>query len=287
MKLHRTYPIWLHLLHILYHGIFTLFQIIGFITSFNSPAKFENQGPGWHFRYVTTWILVTLALYMLAAFIFDIILILKGINNSLVKQLKIHLDRFFCLMFSICVGLGFFFHLLFFISCKNNHHCPEYTEPLWFLHLMLFWYGLAEYFFVPHNTKRDIKTTPILVFIFCFTYFINYWLFVLQTHGHHPYGNPWPAWQWVIYFCFPLTMLVLRLLSIIRDRLFYKRGLRSHCIYPPKELSMNPWLGWHPNYSQTNECEIQPINMKAICAMTFILSSIMLIWNIVYLITSL
>lgn len=88
--------------------------------------------------------------------------------------------------------MGFFFHLLFFISCKNNKHCPNYTESLWFMHLMPFWYGLIEHFFVPHNTKRDIKTTPILVFIFCFIYFINYWLFVAQTHGHHPYGDPWP-----------------------------------------------------------------------------------------------
>jgi hypothetical protein len=95
----------------------------------------------------------------------------------------------------MCVGMGFFFHLLFFINCKTNHHCPNYTDTLWFIHLMAFWYGVIEFLFVPHPTKRDIKTTLILVFIFCLIYCINYWLFVLQMHGQHPYGKPWPVWQ--------------------------------------------------------------------------------------------
>lgn len=125
-------------------------------------------------------------------------------------------------MFCTSIGMGFFFHLLFFINCHNNNSCPRYTDSLWFIHLMPFWYGFIEYILVPHNTKRDIKTIPFLVFILCFIYMINYWLFVAQTHGHHPYGNPWPIWQWLIYFCFPLAMFVLRLLDLLRDRLYYK-----------------------------------------------------------------
>lgn len=290
MRLHRTYPIWLHLLHIIYHGSILSFQVAGFTTSFRSPNNnlyiAETTGPGWRFRYVTTWILGTLSLYFLTAFLFDIILILRGIDDFIIKKLKIHLDRFFCLMFSTSVGMGFFFHLLFFINCKNNNQCPKYTDSLWFIHLMPFWYGFAEYFFAPHNTKRDIKMTPILVFIFCFIYFINYWLFVTQTHGHHPYGDPWPTWQWFVYFCFPLAMFVLRLLGFVRDRLYYKRRLRSHCIHPPTEWHTNPWIGWHANYPQTYGCDIQPIDWKAIGAMTGILLTVVAIWNITYLITS-
>lgn len=286
VRLHRTYPIWLHLLHLIYHGSILTFQIVGFATSFKSSNASEEIGPGWRFRYVTTWILSVLILYMLAAFLFDILLILRGINDFIIKQLKIHLDRFFCLMFSTSIGMGFFFHLLFFINCKNNNHCPKYTDSLWFIHLMPFWYGFAEHFFAPHNTKRDIKTTPILVFIFCLIYFINYWLFVAQTHGHHPYGDPWPAWQWCIYFCFPIAMFVLRLLGFVRDRLFYKRRLRSHCIHPPMEFYANPWVGWHVNYSQINESDMQPIDWKAIGAMIIILLTVVGIWNISYVATS-
>jgi len=262
-------------------------QLVGFFSSFQSPLNnsyiSESLGPGWRFRYMTTWILATLTLYMLAAFLFDIILILRGINDSIVKQLKIHLDRFFCLMFSTSVGMGFLFHLLFFISCKNDNHCPKYTDSLWFIHLMPFWYGFAEHFLVPHNTKRDIKTTPVIVFIFCFMYFINYWLFVAQTHGHHPYGDPWPIWEWFALFCCPLAMLVLRLLGFIRDRLFYKRRMRSPCIYPPLEFYANPWIGWHVNYSQMIQCEMQPVDWKAIGAMIAILLTVVAIWNISYL----
>jgi len=287
VRLHRTYPIWLHLVHIIYHGGLLLYQLVGFFTSLQSPKNdihvSDDTGPGWRFKYVTTWILGSLVLYILTAFIFDILLIARGIDDFIVKKLKIHLDRFFCLMFSTCVGMGFFFHLLFFIDCKNNNHCPKYTDSLWFIHLMAFWYGLIEYFFVPHNTKRDIKTTPILVFSFCFIYFINYWLFVAQTHGQHPYGDPWPVWKWLIYFCFPVTMLVLRILDALRDRLFYKRGLRSLCIHPPQEFHANPWIGWHANYYQINECEIQPIDWKAIAAMIGILMFVVAIWNLSYL----
>ncbi|UJR20218.1 hypothetical protein I4U23_023349 [Adineta vaga] len=288
-RLHRTYPIWLHLLHVIYHGGMFLYQLVGFITSFQSSKNTihieEVKGPGWRFRYVTTWILGTLSLYMFAAFLYDIILIFRGINDIIVEQLKIHLDRFYGLMFSTSVGMGFFFHLLFFFNCINSHHCPKYTDSLLFIHVMPFWYGLAEYLFVPHNTKRDIKTTPILVFIFCFIYFINYWLFVAQTHGHHPYGDPWPIWQWFVYFCFPLTMFVLRLLAIIRDRLFYKRRLRSPCIHPQDEFHMNPWIGWHLNYARLDQSEIQPINWKAIGVITGILLAMVFIWNIVYLVS--
>jgi hypothetical protein len=287
VKLHRTYPIWLHVLHIIYHGSILSYQIAGFASSFQSPNNniyiSETTGPGWRFQFVTTWILAILVLYMLAAFLFDIILISRGINDFIVKHLKIHLDRFYCLMFSTSVGMGFFFHLLFFISCKNSNHCPNYTDSLWFMHLMPFWYGFAEFFFVPHNTKRDIKTTPILVFILCFIYFINYWLFVAQTHGHHPYGDPWPVWQWLIYFCFPLTMFVLRILDFVRDRLFYKRRLRSLCIHPPQEFYANPWIGWHANYYELTEYQMQPIDWKAIGAMIVILLTVVAIWNISYL----
>src|ERR1700712_1666222 len=111
MKFHRTYPIWLHLLHLIYHGSMSSFQLVGFITSFQSPDVPEGIGPGWRFRYVTTWILTLLALYMFAAFLFDILLILRGINDVIIQRLKIHLDRFFCLMFSTSVGMGFFFHI--------------------------------------------------------------------------------------------------------------------------------------------------------------------------------
>jgi hypothetical protein len=290
MRLHRTYPIWLHLLHVIYHGGMLSSQLAGFGSTFHSPNNnvyvSEIAGPGWRFRYVTTWILSLLVVYMLAAFLFDVLLLLRGVNDIIVKQLKIYFDRFFCLFFSTNVGLGFFFHLLFFINCKNNNHCPKYTDSLWFIHLMPFWYAFAEYLFVPHNTRRDIKTTPIFVFIFCLMYCINYWLFVAQTHGHHPYGDPWPVWQWLIYFCFPLAMLVLRLLGFVRDRLFYKRRLRSPCIHPPLEFYANPWIGWHANYTLMNECEMQPIDLKAIGVMIGILSSVVAIWNISYLATS-
>ena len=290
MRFHRTYPLWLHILHLIYHGSISLYQLVGFISSFGSSNNnlyiSESPGPGWRFRYVTTWILYLFAFYIAAAFLFDIILILRGIDDIIIQRIKIHLDRWFCLMFSTCVGLGFFFHILFFIACKNENHCPKYTDTLWYIHLMPFWYGFAEYLFVPHNTKRDIKTTPILVFIFCFIYFINYWLFVAQTHGHHPYGDPWSVGRWIIYFCFPFTMLVLRLLDLVRERLYYKRGLRAPCIYPPQELHTNPWIGWHVNYAQLNESNIKPIDWKAIILMSVILCTLVTIWNISYLITS-
>ena len=289
VRLHRTYPIWLHLLHIIYHGGLLLFQLIGFFSSLqssnNNDDSSDNAGPGWRFQYVTTWILAILVLYILAAFLFDILLIARGMDDFIVKKLRIHHDRFFGLMFSTSVGLGFFFHLLFFIDCKKNNHCPNYTDSLWFIHLMPFWYAFAEFLFVPHNTRRDIKTTPILVFILCLIYCINYWLFVAQMHGQHPYGNPWPVWQWIIYFCFPLTMLVLRILDIVRNRLFYKRGLRSPCIHPSRLFDANPWIGWHADYEQTHDCERQPIDWKAIGAMAVILSVLIAIWNISYKIT--
>jgi hypothetical protein len=290
VRLHRTYPLWLHLLHMIYHGGMSAFQIGGFVSSLlpstHNLSTAEGVGPGWRFRYVTTWILSVLVLYMMAAFVFDILLVLRGVNDSIIKQLRIHLDRFFCLMFSTSVGIGFFFHLLFFSSCVKNHHCPKYTDSLWFIHLMPFWYGLVEHRLVPHSTRRDIKTTPVLVFVFCLMYFINYWLFVAQTHGAHPYGNPWPAWQWCVYFCFPLTMVVLRLLSIVRDRLFYKRQWRSLCVHPQHDFRVNPWTGWHPDYTHLDLCESQPFNWKAIGAMVAILSIGIFVWNILYLITS-
>lgn len=290
MKLHRTYPIWLHLLHIVYHGVMSTSQLVGFVSSFHPPGVDlfipEHIGPGWRFRYVTTWILATLALFMFAAFLFDIVLILRGINDLTVRQLKKHLDRFFCLMFSTCVGMGFFFHLLFFINCTKNGHCPNYSDSLWFIHLMPFWYGLAEYFCVPHNTKRDIKTTSGFVLIFCLIYFINYWLFVAQTHGQHPYGDPWPVWQWLAYFCIPLTMIALRMLGFVRDRLFYKRRLRSHCIYPPTEFHQNPWIGWHVDYCQVDEIGIQPVDWKMLGVMTATLLIVVTIWNITYAATT-
>ncbi|CAF1285836.1 unnamed protein product [Adineta ricciae] len=290
IKLHRTYPVWLHLLHLTYHTGLFLYQAVGFTTSFqsstNSISTDEVNGPGWRFRYVTTWILSVLSIYIIAALLYDILLILRGLNDTIIKQFRIHLDRFYCLMFSTSVGMGFFFHLFFFFNCINNHHCPKYTDSLLFIHLMPFWYGLAEFLFVPHDTKRDIKTTPILVFIFCFIYFINYWLFVAQTHGHHPYGDPWPIWQWFVYFCFPLGMLALRLMAIIRRRLFYKRGLRSPCIYPQNELYANPWIGWHFDYSRLDQSEMQPIDWKAIGAMNGILLTLISIWNLVYLVSS-
>lgn len=156
-KIHRTYPVWLHLLHITYHAAIVIDQCVGFISSFQSSdvnkITSDSPGPGWRFRYVTTWILTTLALYMLAALLFDIILILRGLHDSIVKQFKIHIDRSFCVMFSMCAGMGFFFHLLFFIQCAKNAGCPKYTDTLWFIHLMPFWYALGEHFFVPHNTK--------------------------------------------------------------------------------------------------------------------------------------
>lgn len=290
MKLHRTYPVWLHSLHLFYHGGMVVSQLIGFFSSFHTSddgnRTSEISGPGWRFRYVTTWILAILASYMIAALLFDLILLLKGVNDGIVQQLKIHLDRYFCVMFCTCVGMGFFFHLLFFINCHNNNSCPRYTDSLWFIHLMPFWYGFIEYLFVPHNSKRDFKTTPFLVFILCLIYMINYWLFVAQTHGHHPYGDPWPIWQWFIYFCFPLAIFVLRLLDKLRDRLHYKRGLRSPCIHPPRLFSDNPWIGWHADYSQINQYEMQPINWKAMIIMSTTLLAVVAIWNISYLITS-
>jgi hypothetical protein len=78
-------------------------------------------------------------------------------------------------------------------------------------------------------------------------------------------------------------MLVLRILDALRDRLFYKRGLRSLCIHPPQEFHANPWIGWHANYYQINECEIQPIDWKAIAVMIGILMFVVAIWNLSYL----
>lgn len=99
VKLHRTYPVWLHLLHLLYHGGMVVSQLIGFVSSFHTPDDdnhtSEFSGPGWRFRYVTTWILSILVSYMAAALLFDLILLWKGVNDVIVKRLKIHLDRFF------------------------------------------------------------------------------------------------------------------------------------------------------------------------------------------------
>ena len=98
--MHRTYPIWLHLLHVLYHGVISVSQLVGFFSSFHPPIADlfvpEHTGPGWGFRYVTTLILVNLALLMLSAFLFDIFLLLRGINNLTFRHLKIHFDRIFC-----------------------------------------------------------------------------------------------------------------------------------------------------------------------------------------------
>ncbi len=74
MKLHRTYPIWLHMFHLIYHGSILSYESIIFNSSFDSDdgnnSSSEPIGPGWHFRYTTAWILSTLILYMLSAFLF-------------------------------------------------------------------------------------------------------------------------------------------------------------------------------------------------------------------------
>ncbi|CAF1443632.1 unnamed protein product [Rotaria sp. Silwood1] len=151
---------------------------------------------------------------------------------------------------------------------------------------MPLWYSLAEHFFVLHNTKRDIKTTPLIVLNFCFIYFVNYWLFVAQTRGRHPYGDPWPVWQWFVYFCFPSVIILLRFLGFVRDRLLYKWRFRSHCIHPPLEFHPNPWIGWHEDYYQEQDIGIRPLDWKALGVMTVILLAAVAIWNISYLASS-
>ena len=56
VKLRRTYPIWLYLLHLSDHGGMGVYQLIGFASSFHSSDDnihtSEFIGPGWRFRYV-------------------------------------------------------------------------------------------------------------------------------------------------------------------------------------------------------------------------------------------
>jgi hypothetical protein len=252
-------------------------------SSDGNSSRSKSVGPGCHFRFATAWILGTLILYMLLAFLFDIILILRGINDLFVKKYKIHLDRFFCLMFSTNHGMGLFYHILFLIDCKKNLSCPSYIKTVWFIHLMPFWYSLIEFIIVPHNIKRDIKTTFFLPLILCLIYFINYWLYFVQTDGHYPYTNPWPVWRWISYFCIPLTIIYLRLLEFLREWLCYKELVPSWCIYPPRQFIEDPWIGWHQDFSSIDKSTVQAIDWKALAAMTFILLSIVAIWNISYL----
>ena len=56
VKLRRTYPIWLYLLHLSYCGGMVVSQLIGFASSFHSSDDnihtSQITGLGWRFRYV-------------------------------------------------------------------------------------------------------------------------------------------------------------------------------------------------------------------------------------------
>jgi hypothetical protein len=87
-------------------------------------------------------------------------------------------------------------------------------ETVWFIYFMPFCYSLIEFIIFPQNIKRDIKTKFFLPFILCLIYFMHYWLYVVQTHVHYPYIDPWAGWRWISYFCIPLTIIHLRLLEL-------------------------------------------------------------------------